>query len=329
LILEKAICPERTTMTRIGTSDLDIFPLALGGNVFGWTADRDRSFALLDAFHAGGGNLLDTADGYSAWVEGNGGGVSETLIGEWLASRKPADVLVATKVSSHPDFPGLSPKNVRAAAEASLSRLGVSAIDLYYAHFDDPDTPLEETVAAFADLVRDGLVRHVAVSNYTAERIREWIGHAQAGGGPLPVAIQPHYNLVERGIETTIVPVAEEFGLSVLPYWSLAKGFLTGKYRSADSAGDGSPRAGAASVYATPEGLDVIASLERIAAAHDVSIATTSLAWLRQQPTVVAPVASASRVDQIEGLLASARVELTAAELAELDRVSARVSVDA
>jgi aryl-alcohol dehydrogenase-like predicted oxidoreductase len=310
-------------MTRIGRSDLDIRPLSLGGNVFGWTADRDTSFAVLDAFHAGGGNFIDTADGYSAWVPGNSGGESETLIGEWLASRRPENVVVATKVSTHPDFRGLSAATVRAAAEASLTRLGVDAIDLYYAHFDDPETPLEETVGAFADLVSDGLVRYVAVSNYTAARVREWISLAEAAGADLPVAVQPHYNLVHRtAVEREIVPVAEEFGLSLVPYYALASGFLTGKYRTTDAPGD-SPRAGGAAKLATPAGLAVIDALEEVGRAHSASIATTALAWLRAQPTVVAPIASASRPEQVADLVASMSLELSAEELTRLDGVSA------
>ncbi|MCI9858802.1 aldo/keto reductase [Microbacterium proteolyticum] len=309
-------------MTRIGRSDLDIFPLSLGGNVFGWTADRDTSFAVLDAFRDGGGNFIDTADGYSAWVPGNSGGESETLIGEWLAARKPSDVVVATKVSTHPDFRGLSAANVRAAAEASLKRLGVETIDLYYAHFDDADTPLEETVAAFAGLVRDGLVRYVGVSNYTAERIREWVSLAEAAGADLPVAVQPHYNLVHRTeIERDIVPVAQQYDMSLVPYYALASGFLTGKYRSSDAAGD-SPRAGGAAKLATPAGLALIDALEDVGAAHDASIATTALAWLRTQPTVAAPIASASKVEQVADLLASASLQLTPDEIARLSQAS-------
>ncbi|MFT4210665.1 MAG: aldo/keto reductase [Microbacterium sp.] len=311
-------------MTRIGRSELDVLPLSLGGNVFGWTADRDESFAILDAFHAGGGDFIDTADAYSAFAPGNSGGESETLIGEWLASRKPQNVVVATKVSRHPDFLGLSAGNVRAAAEASLTRLGVETIDLYYAHYDDPDTPLEEAVGAFADLVTDGLVRYTALSNFTTDRIRSWISLAQAGGGDLPVALQPHYNLVHRReVEQETIPLAEEFDLGLVPYYGLAKGFLTGKYRSADVSGQTSPRAKGAAEYATPEGLAVIDALEAIGTAHGASIAATALAWLRAQPAVVAPIASASRVDQVADLLAGARLELTASEIAELDRVSA------
>ncbi|AXL12845.1 aldo/keto reductase [Microbacterium foliorum] len=310
-------------MTRIGNSDLDVFPLSLGGNVFGWTADRDASFAVLDAFVAGGGDFIDTADVYSAWVPGNAGGESETIIGEWLASRKPEGVVVATKVSQHPEFTGLGAANVRRAAEASLGRLGVDTIDLYYAHYDDETVPLEETVGAFGQLVADGLVRNVAVSNYSAERIREWVDIARRTGVALPVAVQPHYNLVHRNdVEETIIPVAQEFGLGLVPYYSLASGFLTGKYRSADPEGQTSPRASGAAKYATEAGLKVIDALEEIGAAHDASIAATALAWLRAQPTVVAPIASARTVEQVPDLLAGARLELTNDEVADLDRVS-------
>ncbi|MFE7844113.1 aldo/keto reductase [Microbacterium sp. NPDC057407] len=310
-------------MTRIGTSSLDVLPLSLGGNVFGWTADRDESFAILDAFHGGGGDFVDTADSYSAWVDGNSGGESETIIGEWLASRRPEGFVVATKVSQHPQFSGLAAANVRAAAEASVSRLGVEAIDLYYAHFDDESVPLEETVAAFGALVTDGLVRYTAVSNYSAERIREWLRIADELGVARPVAIQPHYNLVHRNeVEESIIPVAQQFDLSLVPYFSLAKGFLTGKYRSTDASAQSSPRAGAAAQYATSQGLAIIDALEGIGRAHDVSIAAAALAWLKAQHTVAAPIASASRVAQVADLLDGARTELSADEVAELTRVS-------
>lgn len=310
-------------MTRIGTSSLDVLPLSLGGNVFGWTADRDESFAILDAFHAGGGDFIDTADAYSAWVPGNTGGESETIIGEWIATRHPEHLVVATKVSQHPEFTGLSAKNVRAAAEASLKRLGVDTIDLYYAHYDDSTVPLEETVAAFGDLVSDGLVRYTAVSNYSADRIREWVGLAAAAGTASPVAIQPHYNLVHRNeVEEQIAPVAQEFGLSLVPYYALASGFLTGKYRSTDAAAHSTPRAGGAAGYATPQGLAVIDALEGIGRGHGVSIAATALAWLRAKPSVAAPIASASRVAQVADLLDGARVQLTSGEVAQLDAVS-------
>lgn len=302
--------------------DTTVFPLCLGGNVFGWTADRDTSFAVLDAFVDGGGNFIDTADSYSAWVPGHSGGESETIIGEWLASRRPSDVVVATKVSQHPDFPGLSAANVRAAAEASLGRLSVDQIDLYYAHFDDADTPLEETVAAFGALVADGLVRHVAVSNYSADRVAEWLRLADAQGVARPVAVQPHYNLLERGIEAHVLPLAQEEALALIPYFSLAKGFLAGKYRGHIVEGQASPRARQALTYASPEGFAVIDALERIGAGHGVSIAATALAWLRAQPAVTAPLASASTRAQVPDLLAGARTDLTVDEVAELTRVS-------
>ncbi len=309
-------------MTRLGTSDLDVFPLALGANVFGWTADRDASFRILDAFVAGGGNFIDTADSYSSWVPGNHGGESEAIIGQWLASRKPMDVVVATKVSQHPEFPGLSAKNVRAAAQASLERLGVNHIDLYYAHFDDASVPLAETVEAFAGLVHDGLVRHVGVSNYSAARILEWIDLAGPGSSAFPVAVEPHYNLVHRDPESDIVPLARDHGLSLVPYYGLASGFLTGKYRSTTRLAD-SPRAKAASRYVTPQGLRIIDTLESVGREHNASIATTALAWLRRQPTVAAPIASASRVEQVPDLLAAATLELTDDEVQRLDDVSA------
>lgn len=321
--MRKAPRAVMTDMTRIGSSDLDVLPLSLGGNVFGWMADRDTSFAVLDAFVDGGGDFIDTADSYSSWVAGNEGGESETIVGEWLASRKPAGIVVATKVSQHPQFRGLSAGNIRKAAEASLMRLGVDELDLYYAHFDDETVPLEETVAAFGQLVADGLVRHVAVSNYSADRIREWIEIARRTGAAVPVAVQPHYNLVHRNeVEETIIPVAEEFGLGLVPYFSLASGFLTGKYRSTDAAGQASPRAQGAAKYATEAGLRIIDALEEIGDAHGESIAATSLAWLRAQPTVVAPIASARSVEQVPDLLAGARLELSPEEVAVLDQVS-------
>ena len=307
-------------MTRIGTSDLDVFPLCLGGNVFGWTADRDESFAILDAFTDGGGDFVDTADGYSAWVPGNTGGDSERIIGAWLAARPSARLTIATKVSRHPDFPGL--KNIRGAAEASLERLGVDTIDLYYAHYDDPEVPLPEAVAAFGKLVDDGLVRTIGLSNFTPARMREWRQTAADLGVAQPVALQPHYNLVHRNeVEGEIAPIAEEFDLGILPYYALASGFLTGKYRSPDAAGS-SPRAKGAAKDATPQGLQILEVLERIAAAHDTSMAAVSLAWLRSQPHVAAPIASASRVDQVPDLLASGTLTLTDDELADLDVVS-------
>lgn len=308
-------------MTVLGTSDLTVFPLSFGGNVFGWTADRDTSFAVLDAFAAAGGDFVDTADVYSAWAPGNSGGESETILGEWIAARRPSGVVIATKVSKHPEFPGLSATNVRAGAEASLTRLGVDTIDVYYAHAEDDETPLEETVAAFGALVSDGLIRYPAISNFSAENTREWVRLAREQGVAEPIVTQPRYNLVDRAIERDVKPAAEELGLTVVPYSALASGFLTGKYRSTDASGQSSPRAGSAAAYATPDGLAVLSALDDVAAAHDVAPASVALAWLRAKGTV--PIASASRVDQVDALIAGATIDLTADEVAALDAASA------
>jgi aryl-alcohol dehydrogenase-like predicted oxidoreductase len=312
-------------MPLLGTSDLDLHPLALGTNTFGWTSDEATSHAVLDAFVAAGGNLVDTADSYSSWAPGNAGGESETIIGAWLARHHRTDLVLATKVSQHPDFPGLSAANVAAAAEASLKRLGVDEIDLYYAHFDDERTPLAETVQAFSDLVTEGKVRHVGVSNYTADRIAEWVRIADENGFTRPVALQPHYNLVHRQpYERELAPLAEQFSLGVVPYAALASGFLTGKYRTQQDL-EGAARAQMAGGFLNEAGLAVVRTLDEVAQAHDVVPATVALAWLQSRPGVVAPIASARTPEQLPDLLAAATLELAADELAALDGVSARV----
>ncbi len=306
-------------MPRIGSSDLDVLPLAVGGNVFGWTADEPTSFALLDAFTQRPRVAIDTADGYNHWVPGHTGGESETIIGSWLAARPGARerVVLATKVSTHPQFRGLAAANVAAAARASLTRLGTDVIDLYWAHFDDPTVPLEETAAAFSRLVDEGLVRYIGLSNYSAERIDEWFAIAQREGLHRPVAHQPGYNLVERGYETASRPAAQRHGLGVLPYYALASGFLSGKYRP-DEPTPATPRATRAAGLLDDRGRAVLAALDEVASAHGVEVATVALAWLRVQPTVVAPIVSASRVEQVPALLASIDLDLTADELAAL-----------
>ncbi|WP_426738792.1 aldo/keto reductase [Plantibacter sp. 2H11-2] len=306
--------------TTLGTSDLSVFPLNLGGNVFGWTADRQTSFDILDAYVAGGGNFIDTADGYSAWVPGNTGGDSERLIGEWQELRGNRDELViATKVSQHPDFQGLAADNILKAADASLERLRTDHIDLYYAHFDDESVPLEETVTALSSLVDAGKVRHLGISNYSAARIAEWFEIVEAKGLHRPIALQPHYNLVERDFEGELRTIAEREQLAVLPYFSLAKGFLTGKYREGSSVD--SVRAEGAQAYLADHAA-LLPVLDEVAAAHGVSVATVSLAWLRSQPTVAAPIASARTVEQLPDLLASATLELSVDELAALTAAS-------
>ncbi|MDM4762369.1 aldo/keto reductase [Galbitalea sp. SE-J8] len=314
-------------MTRIGTSDLDAtLPLDLGGNVFGWTADRDASFAVLDAFAAAGGTLIDTADSYSAWVPGHTGGESEVLIGEWMNRRGNRDrLVVSTKVSQHPEFRGLAADTVRDAADASLTRLGTDRIDLYFAHFDDEDTPLEETVEAFDALVRAGKVRYVGISNYSADRVDRWLQLSEENGWAKPVALQPHYNLVHRAtFERELAPVVERGGLGVLPYYGLAAGFLTGKYRSEADLG-ASPRGRGAARYLTDAGLALLGTLGEVAAAHAVAPASVALAWLRTRPHVVAPIASARSAEQLGAVLASTALDLEPAELAALDTASAAV----
>jgi aryl-alcohol dehydrogenase-like predicted oxidoreductase len=304
-------------MTKLGSTDLDVYGLNLGGNVFGWTADEPQSFAVLDAYTAAGGNFVDTADLYG------GGGGSEEVLGNWLAARgNRDDVVVATKVGMWDGRPGLSAANIQAAAEDSLRRLKTDHIDLYYAHRDDPDTPLEETLTAFDALVRAGKVRHLGASNYSAGRLAEALSVSAEGGLARYAVLQPHYNLVERDYEHDLAPLVERAGLVTLPYFALAKGFLTGKYRSKDELGD-SPRAARAASYLDARGERVLAALDRIAAAHGVSVATVALAWLRAQPTVVAPIASARTPEQLTDLIASVSLDLTPAEMAALSRESA------
>ena len=311
-------------MAVIGSSDLDVFPLGLGGNTFGWTSDKETSFAVLDAYVAGGGDFIDTSDSYSAWVPGNSGGESETIIGEWTAARGNRDsVIIATKVSRHPRLRGLSRSNVLAGAEASLVRLGTDYIDLYYAHGDDPEVPVAEAVGVFGELQQAGKIRHVGLSNYTAPRLREWFAAADAAGLARPVALQPHYNLVERAsYEGSLAAVVAELGLGVLPYYALASGFLAGKYRSAAD-GAGTARQPGASRYLTPAGLAVLAALDSIAADRGVEVASVALAWLLTRPGVVAPLASARTLEQLPALLASATLDLTTDEIEALDKASA------
>ena len=301
-------------------TDLDVSEICLGGNVFGWTADRDASFAVLDAFLAGGGNFIDTADSYSAFAPGNSGGESETVIGEWLAARQGTRerVVLATKVGKHPQLMGLSPENIRAAAEASLMRLGTDRIDLYYAHSDDPSTPIEDSLAAFAALIEEGKVRHVAASNYSAPRLAEALEIAERESLPRYVALQPEYSLVERGAyEGEPMGLCEREGLACIPYWGLARGFLTGKYRPGGPDVD-SPRAAGAAAYLNERGIVVLAALDELAAAHDAEVATVALAWLLAQPTVLSPIASARNVEQLAPLLAVPDLQLSADEAERL-----------
>ncbi|MFF5518349.1 aldo/keto reductase [Streptomyces coeruleorubidus] len=313
-----------TSLRKFGSSDLEVFPLALGGNVFGWTADEAQSFAVLDAYTAAGGNFVDSADVYSAWADGNQGGESETVLGKWLTSRgNRADVVVATKVSQHPEFQGLSAANIKAAADASLRRLGTDYIDLYYTHYDKPEVPVEEIIGALDELVTAGKVRYIAASNISAERLRASLEFSDREGLARYVALQPHYNLVSRDTyEGELQDLAARTGLAAVPYYALASGFLTGKYRPGTSV-DSARAGGAAQHLETERGRRVLAALDEIAAAHDVPVATVALAWLAAQPTVVAPIASARTVEQLPALIGVGELTLTEAELGRLTEASA------
>jgi aryl-alcohol dehydrogenase-like predicted oxidoreductase len=309
----------------LGGSTLSVSPVALGGNVFGWTADRRGSHDVLDAYVRAGGNFIDTSDSYSFWAPGNTGGESEEIIGAWLASgRRREDVVLATKVSQHPDFVGIDPATVARGIDASLSRLGVDHVDLYYAHFDEPHKPLAPTVEAFSRLVDQGKIREVGISNFSHARIEDWLRIADENGWRRPVAIQPPYSLVDRRIEFDILPLASKEGLTVVSYYSLARGFLTGKYRtgSADAA---SPRAEAAAGYLTEDGRRILSALDAIAQRRGVESASVAIAWVIARPNVV-PIASARDLRQLAALLAAMHLELDLDELAALDEASTPAS---
>jgi aryl-alcohol dehydrogenase-like predicted oxidoreductase len=303
-------------MARLGRTDLDVFPLCLGGNVFGWTADQEQSFAVLDAYVAAGGNFVDTANSYL--VEG---GESETIIGRWISARDSRDdIVLATKVGGGKGaMRSLSADTIAAQVERSLERLQTDVIDLYYAHFDDESTPLEETVRAFDALVQSCKVRQLGASNYAPERLDRALTIQRENGLAEFTVLQPHYNLVERDFERTHLPLADAWDLAVCPYFALAKGFLTGKYRAGGDSGD-SPRAERAAAYLDRGGKEVLEALDEVAAAHDTTVAAVALAWLRHHPRVVAPIASARNVAQLEGILPGATLELTPQEV---DRLSA------
>ncbi|MEW9624669.1 aldo/keto reductase [Rhodanobacter geophilus] len=309
----------------LGRSPLSIAPLVFGGNVFGWSADEARSFELLDAFVDGGGNLVDTADVYSAWVPGNAGGESETIIGKWLKrSGKRDRVLIATKVAKWAGHPGLSPLNIRAAVEGSLKRLQTDRVDLYFAHQDDASVPMHETLGEFARLIEEGKVQAIGASNFTADRVVEALAVSKEHGLPRYECLQPEYNLVARaGYEAELEPLAREEGLGVICYYALASGFLSGKYRSAADPAKSGARGGAAKRFLNPHGLGVLAALDEVAAAHQATPAQVALAWLIARPGITAPIASATSVAQLQELLGALQLTLGSEEVAALDQASA------
>jgi aryl-alcohol dehydrogenase-like predicted oxidoreductase len=305
---------------RLGSSGLSTPPLILGGNVFGWTADRAASHSILDAFVAGGGCLVDTADVYSAFVPGNSGGESESIIGQWLAARRRRDdVLIATKVGmALGGTKGLAPLRILGSVEASLKRLGTDYIDLYFAHIDDPETPLEATLEAFDRLIRAGKVRAIGASNYDAARLGEALDVSAARGLAGYSVLQPHYNLLERSLfEGPLQALCVSRDVAAVPYFALASGFLTGKYRTRGDLA-GKARGSRVERYLNEQGLGVLAALDSVGAETGATASQVALAWLAAQPGVAAPIASATSVRQVEELLGSMHLELTDAQIAEL-----------
>ncbi len=309
----------------LGRSPLSIAPLVFGGNVFGWSVDEARAFELLDAYVDGGGNLIDTADVYPAWVPGNRGGESETIIGKWLRQGgKRERVLIATKVAKWVEHPGLSPVNIRAAVEGSLRRLQTDRIDLYFAHQDDASVPMHETLGEFARLIEEGKVRAIGASNFTADRVVEALAVSKAYGLPRYECLQPEYNLVARaGYEAQLEPLVRAENLGVTCYYALASGFLSGKYRSAADLAKSSARGRAAQRFLNPRGLGVLAALDAVAAAHRATPAQVALAWLIARPGITAPIASATSVAQLQELLGALQLTLGSDEIAALDAASA------
>ena len=310
------------TKRPIGTSNIEVAPLALGGNVFGWTADEAASFAVLDAFVDAGGTMIDTADVYSAWVPGHQGGESETVIGRWL-KRDPSKrerVVIATKVGF---MAGLKPDTIGPSCDASLARLGIDRIDLYYQHKDDQDVPLADSLGAFDELRRAGKIHAIGLSQFTAPRAEEALAVSIEQGFDQPVALQNWYNLVDRErFEGDLQDLAVNRGLSVFPFYGLANGFLTGKYRSKDDLSK-SPRGLRVVEYLEGKGPRVLKAMEEVAAETGAAMATIALAWLKAQPGVTAPIASATNVDQAKELVAALTLDLTPGQVELLNEASA------
>ena len=311
---------------KLGNSGLEVFPLALGGNVFGWTADEAISFRVLDAFVDSGFNFIDTADVYSKWAPGNRGGESETLLGKWL--KRPGNrkkVILATKVGMEmgPGKKGLSKSYIMLAVEDSLKRLQTDYIDLYQSHTDDADTPLEETFEAYARLIQQGKVRAIGASNFSAERLLQALEVSRQGGYPSYQSLQPLYNLYDRAdYETKLEPLCREKGLGVITYYSLASGFLTGKYRSEKDLSK-SPRGQRVGKYLNERGRRILDALDRLAKERGSSPAAVSLAWLIARPGITAPIASATDLDQLHELMDGPKLELSPSEIELLSRASA------
>lgn len=310
-----------TAHINIPATTLDVYPLCLGGNVFGWSADEDQSRAVLDVFGELGGNFIDTADVYSEWVEGNIGGESETIIGNWMKVRgNRHQFVIATKVAKLSTRPGLRPENIIAACNDSLKRLQTDHIDLYYSHHDDKDVPIAETLGAYQQLIEEGKIRYIGASQHTGARLQEALDIATKENLPKYVCLQDHYNLMERNpFESDQQEVLKKNNLSALPFYGLARGFLTGKYRPGITVD--SVRAGGITDYQTEKGYAIVKALDEIAKVHNSSISAVALAWLRANPQVSTPIASARTVEQLKEIMQI--IELTSEEFLELNKISA------
>jgi aryl-alcohol dehydrogenase-like predicted oxidoreductase len=313
-------------MRRLGRTDLAIAPLVLGGNVFGWTADKKTSFAVMDRFAAAGLNAIDTADAYSAWAPGNSGGESETIIGEWMKARGARGrIIVITKVGSPmgQGKEGLSARYIEEAVDASLKRLETDAIDLYLSHWPDMATPIEETLKAYQRLIEKGKIRWCGASNLSVALLEAALAAAKAKGLPRYEVLQPEYNLADRsGFESGLADLCEREEIGVITYFSLAKGFLSGKYRAeADLAK--SPRGGGVKAYLNPRGFRILDALEAVASRNKAKPAEVALAWIMARPGVTAPIASATSVEQVDSLIRATELTLSAADMATLTEASA------
>lgn len=311
----------------LGRSGLQVSPLAFGGNVFGWTVDEKLSFRLLDAWLDAGFNFVDTADVYSSWVPGHSGGESEAIIGKWLRqSGKRNQVVLATKVGKPmgEDRKGLSPAYIRRAVDASLKRLQTDHIDLYQSHDDDAETPLADTLGAFAELIKAGKVRAIGASNYSAPRLAEALDVAERQGLPRYESLQPLYNLYDRAVfEEALEPLCLERGVGVINFYALAAGFLTGKYRSEADAAKSARGASTTKKYLNPRGLRILAALDEVARPRGATPGQVAIAWQIARPSITAPIASATSIPQLQELAAAARMSLDAEAIALLDRASA------
>jgi aryl-alcohol dehydrogenase-like predicted oxidoreductase len=311
---------------QLGTTGLHIYPIAFGGNVFGWTIDQNKSFEILDAFTGAGFNFIDTADVYSRWAQGNSGGESETIIGNWLKARNNRDsVIIATKVGSDmgDGKKGLKKEYIIQAAEASLKRLKTDYIDLYQTHFDEESTPVQETLEAYQQLIKDGKVRYIGTSNMSRERIIESLQVAQEHGLPLYETLQPHYNLYEReGYESACEPIALANNFGVIPYFSLASGFLTGKYRNEEDFSKSARGAGMGK-YLNNRGYKILHALDEVAGQFNTTPAAVALAWLIHRPGITAPIVSATSVDQLKSIIEAPKLDITAHEIELLTQESA------